>query len=448
MEVPGPFPMTSHSPLERLGTVLAGRYRLDRILAVGGMSVVYEGHDARRGAPVAIKLQKRGELSDRVRNTRFVEEAKVTMLLRHPHVVEAFSFGEDDAGTPYLVMELLRGESLESFLAKRGTVGVATALELLLPVLGALAHVHDSGIVHRDVKPDNVFLVRTPVGDIVPKLLDFGIAKGADSALLTREGAVLGTPQYMAPEQRAGYAATPATDVWAAGAMFHRCALGEPPPEGGVARRLAARIMGRGQRLDARGLPPGFGAAIERALARDVSRRYTSMHEFAAALVLTARDAGIHVANSLVASAGLENEDWMAEGAGQTRTLSSTSIVSAPRARWAAPGVTLCGVMLVGWIAGRQSGTASPPAPSAVAPAPVASGAPRGSPVPLPLSASIPAAAPSEAVPERANPPIPVPPAPVATPRARKPARAPKAQPPAPSEIAPAADELPVVTRW
>jgi serine/threonine-protein kinase len=377
--------MPIFTPLERLGTLLANRYRIDRILAVGGMGVVFAGRDLTMEMPVAVKVLKPHDTLEPARGGRFLQEAQLMVGLRHPHVVQILDFGQDECGAPYLVMELLEGESLESLLARRGTLSQEATLELLLPVLGALARVHDAGVVHRDVKPDNIFLSIGASGDTVPKLLDFGIAKAPDSLVQTREGAVVGTPEYMAPEQLAGHAPTPATDVWAAAALFYRCATGTPPYGGAHLGEVLARLSHEAPpRLDAPELPAGFRAAVERALSREASRRYANIRDFAAALVLTAREGGTHVPHALVSRAGLDGFDWTAKAPG-ARTVSSTALVrSSPALRWAIPALALSAVALGGWAAVRHpgaqaTGAGSPPLsvePAAAERPPSVSGAP------------------------------------------------------------------------
>jgi serine/threonine-protein kinase len=193
-------------------------------------------------------------------------------------------------------MELLRGESLEFALRARSVLPPEEALSIVLPIMGALATVHDAGVVHRDVKPDNIFLSRDPRGLIVPKLLDFGIAKSCTTSIETRAGAVLGTPEYMAPEQLLRAVATPATDVFAMGAVLYRCLYGAAPfaasSSGETLGKLARETP---PRLVVEGVSAGVCAAVDRALARDPGLRYPNLREFAKALVITAREAGIPV---------------------------------------------------------------------------------------------------------------------------------------------------------
>jgi hypothetical protein len=284
------------TPRERLGTVVSGRYRFDRILTTGGMSVLFEGMDTRTRRPIALKLLKAVDSMEAQNVARFLQETRLTAELRHPHVVDVLDLGEDVDGTPFLVMELLRGESLEFALRARSVLPAEEALSLVLPIMGALAMVHDAGVVHRDVKPDNIFLSRDPRGHIVPKLLDFGIAKSCEGNIETRAGAVLGTPEYMAPEQLLRAVATPATDVFAMGAVLYRCLSGSAPFAASTSGETLGKLARETPpRLVAEGVSAGICAAVDRALARDPGLRYPNLREFAKALVITAREAGLHV---------------------------------------------------------------------------------------------------------------------------------------------------------
>ena len=143
---------------ERIGTRVAGRYRIERLLARGGMSVLFEARDTRTHRSVAVKLLKTEDCVDERRVARFLQETRLTAELRDLHVVDVLDLGQEDTGAPYLVMELLHGRSLQAELDARGTLGIEEALATLLPVMAALAAVHSAGVIHRDVKPDNIFL--------------------------------------------------------------------------------------------------------------------------------------------------------------------------------------------------------------------------------------------------------------------------------------------------
>ena len=168
--------MPFRRPEERIGTLMAGRYRLDRIIGQGGMGLVYAGTHSYTGQKVAIKVLLPRLVESPSILKRFFQEAKAAASLDHPNVVNVFDSGEDDSGDAYIAMELLEGESLAARL-DRGLLDAGEALDMVLPIMDALRVAHEQGIVHRDVKPENVFLQEVEGGAPVPKLLDFGVAK-------------------------------------------------------------------------------------------------------------------------------------------------------------------------------------------------------------------------------------------------------------------------------
>jgi serine/threonine protein kinase len=189
-----------------VGTVLDGTYRLMRLLGQGAMGTVYEGHHTGAGKRVAVKVMHRELLAYPELAARFRREAKVTSELTHPNIVSVFGFGATPAGQPYLVMELLDGEDLQTRLERVGPLPLATVVQIVNQVASALAETHGAGVVHRDLKTDNVFLVRAPDGAVLAKVVDFGLSKvlKTSATKLTVARAVFGTPEFMAPEQAEG----------------------------------------------------------------------------------------------------------------------------------------------------------------------------------------------------------------------------------------------------
>jgi serine/threonine-protein kinase len=219
---------------------------------------------------------------DRV--ARFLRETKIASELRHPNIALVLEVWQDPTGVPFLVMERLRGCSLEEELERRGTLPIAEALAIVLPVADALALAHASGIIHRDVKPGNIFLC-DGASSVVPKLLDFGIAKTPQDDFETQTGVVLGTPGYMAPEQAQHGECGPFTDVWAIGAVLYRALTGHVPHAGNsVGDTLAKLVREPVPALAAPGVNKSVCATIDRALALDPHRRYANMAAFARAL--------------------------------------------------------------------------------------------------------------------------------------------------------------------
>ncbi|MBL8607245.1 MAG: serine/threonine protein kinase, partial [Myxococcales bacterium] len=253
-----------------------GRYRVLRVLGEGGMGVVYEALDDRLGRVVAIKTlhprtQDDAELAED--RARFAREIQAIASLRSPHVVQILDVVSEPDGSSGFVMERLDGEPLRSLLARERRLPVSRALTIAEQILAALAAAHDAGLVHRDVKPENVFLVRSAAGDLV-KLLDFGLAKptrlSAHEMSITGRPMLLGTVAYMAPEQARGDRATPAVDVYAVGTILFEMICGERPYAGASGDVLAAKLLG-GERRTFTSLAPdapgGVSAVVERLLA-------------------------------------------------------------------------------------------------------------------------------------------------------------------------------------
>ena len=263
------------------GRVLGGRYRLRTLLAVGGMGAVWAAEDAVLGREVAVKVLGEALAGDRRAELRLRREARAAGRLAHPGIARVLDLGED-AGRPYLVMELLHGESLAARLARAGPLEPAEAVRVVAAAADALEVAHGAGIVHRDVKPGNVFV--TGAGDV--KLLDFGIASAANEAALTG-GDLLGTAAYLAPERVLGHDATPAADVYALGVLLYELLAGRPPFAGDTGTALAmAHVHARPAPLDAVAprVPPALTAACERALAKDPAARPPSAAALAALL--------------------------------------------------------------------------------------------------------------------------------------------------------------------
>jgi serine/threonine-protein kinase len=212
-----------------------GEYEIASRIGVGGMGEVYEGRQPLIGKRVAVKvllpsLSKEKELVD-----RFLAEARAVNEIRHRGIVDIFSFGQLPEGSHYFVMEFLEGTAFDKLLTQRGPLPIAEALSYLEEVLDALDAAHAAGIVHRDIKPSNIFLVHTGRGRPYVKLLDFGIAKlgalnqGSDSAPQTRASTILGTPDYISPEQARGRSISPATDLYALGVVLFEMVTGRRP---------------------------------------------------------------------------------------------------------------------------------------------------------------------------------------------------------------------------
>jgi serine/threonine-protein kinase len=273
------------------GTVLADKYRLERKLGQGGMGAVWRAEHVQLRSPVAIKLIDHQIVAHPDALARFLREAQSAAALRSPHVVQILDFGAD-RGVPYIAMELLEGESLADRIARVGRLSPPDVARLMTQVARALGKAHEMGIVHRDIKPDNIFIVRNDE-DEVAKVLDFGIAKSAQHGLgpgsgsTTRTGAILGTPNYMSPEQAEGTKLVDhRTDLWALGVIGFECLVGRKPFDSDALGSLLLAICTRPIPVPSQwGFNlPGFDQWFARACARELSERHQTARELAAEL--------------------------------------------------------------------------------------------------------------------------------------------------------------------
>ena len=262
--------------------LLGERYRLVRMIGSGGMGTVWEAEDQTLGRPVAVKVLSESLTAGERAVRRFEREARAAARLSGPHIAAVYDFGRSE-GRPYIVMELVRGETLADRLAREGSLPPQEAARIATQVAEALEEAHGAGIVHRDVKPGNVMV--TPAGDV--RVMDFGIAAAAWAERVTTSGLVLGTPSYLAPEQATSEKTTPASDVYALGAMLYEMVAGRPPfvAESPVAVALA-HVREKPRPLDqvAEGVPPNLAAASMAALAKDPAERPHSAAAFASML--------------------------------------------------------------------------------------------------------------------------------------------------------------------
>jgi len=268
------------------GAVLADRYRLDSLIAVGGMGEVWEATDNRLHRRVAVKVLKPEISADQEFVDRFRVEARTAAALNHPGIAGVYDYGEtetlDDGArhTAYLVMELVGGEPLSAVLAREGQLDLEQALDMLEQTARALQAAHARGTVHRDVKPGNILI--TPTGQV--KITDFGIAKAADAAPVTRTGMVVGTAQYISPEQALGREASPASDVYSLGVVGHEAVSGRRPFTGDNPLSVAMmHIRDVPPELPAE-VPPNIRRLLESAMAKEPGQRYATGGEFADAI--------------------------------------------------------------------------------------------------------------------------------------------------------------------
>ena len=284
------------APDELVGETLDGRYRVLRLLGEGGMGRVYEGEHLLIERRVAIKVLREDFTRRADVVERFRREAKSASRIGHPNIVDVLDFGEAPSGASYFVMELLQGEDLADVLARLSKLPPERAVLIAFQCCHALAAAHDKGVIHRDMKPENVFLVeREGAADFV-KLVDFGVAKMSerdalqdDGGKLTRTGVIFGTPEYMSPEQAAGHAPDHRADIYALGITLYELLTGRVPFEGAsfmsVLTKHANKALPPLRELNPDvSVSPELEAVVLRALNKDREARYQTMREMALAL--------------------------------------------------------------------------------------------------------------------------------------------------------------------
>ena len=278
----------------RLGDVVAGNYRVERLLGRGGMGMVVAARHVHLGERVAVKLLLPGSPVTPRAFARFVREGRAAARMRSEHAARVRDVGALSTGEPYLVLEYLHGVDLRTLLRKRGPFPIDAAVALVLQVCDALAEAHSLGIVHRDLKPANLFLTRRPDGSAAVKIIDFGISKvtaedeeEGSAASLTAHGAAVGTPGYMAPEQmRSARTADARADIWSLGAVLYGLLAGASPFHGETMIDVYDRILKgtpslRAARPDA---PAEIEEAVSRCLRTDPAERYQDVAQLASAL--------------------------------------------------------------------------------------------------------------------------------------------------------------------
>ncbi len=285
-----------------IGQLVSGRYRILSVIGVGGMGQVYLAEHIAIQKRVALKVLRPEYSKKRDIALRFQQEAISASRIKHPGVLEVFDFGELTDGSTYIAMELLEGYDLGALLEKQGPLRPALALEVLLQVCRAMDAAHAAGVVHRDMKPDNVFLHGVGHGPPIVKIVDFGIARlrenddpGAPNDTtsrrrLTKTGVIFGTPEYMAPEQAQGKEADARSDIYATGVILFELLTGAVPFTGqSFLEVLNRHVLFAVPRLSE--VSPGLVVsseleeAMRRALAKDPAARFASMREFAEALL-------------------------------------------------------------------------------------------------------------------------------------------------------------------
>jgi eukaryotic-like serine/threonine-protein kinase len=260
-----------------LGTTLSGRYRLDAQVGTGGMSTVYRAFDTVLERQVAVKLMHRDIAGHADQLERFRREARAVAQLNHPHIVQVIDAGDDD-DRPYIVFEYVEGETLKERIRRFGRLDIPESLAYAIEIARALAVAHDRGIVHRDVKPQNVLVDEEGSA----KVTDFGIARTLDQEGLTADGRVLGTTDYVSPEQALGHAVTGQSDIYSLGIVLYEMLTGEVPFKGENQVAVAMKHV-REELPDIQYRRPevssALAAVLDAATAKELDRRYQSIHE-------------------------------------------------------------------------------------------------------------------------------------------------------------------------
>jgi eukaryotic-like serine/threonine-protein kinase len=292
---------------ELIGRVLDGKYRLDALLGEGGMGTVYRATHLLIDRPVAVKVLRPRFFGDESAQQRFRREARAAGRLRHPNAVAVTDFGDTPEGYVYIVMELLEGRTLRELIAAEGPLRPGRAVSLMGQAAAAVAAAHEAGVIHRDLKPGNIFIVHGEDSRAAVKVLDFGIAKlAADSAEdsdaknLTQTGVMIGTPRYMSPEQCDGERLTPASDVYSLGVILYEMLVGAPPFNGPTPLAVALQHSSKPPRRP-RELVPSIPEELERvvlhALAKSPAERPGNAGDFRRELLEAATPPGPAAAN-------------------------------------------------------------------------------------------------------------------------------------------------------
>jgi eukaryotic-like serine/threonine-protein kinase len=366
----------------REGDVIAGKYRVEKILGAGGMGVVVAARHVQLDEKVALKFLLPEALGDEQAVARFVREARAAVKIKSEHVARVTDVGTLENGAPYIVMEYLDGGDLAAWLKQRGALPVEQAVEFVLQACVAVAEAHALGIVHRDLKPANLFCVRRADGQLSIKVLDFGISKridvirtGAEMGM-TRTGALMGTPLYMSPEQmRSSKDVQQGTDIWALGIILFELMAGRPAFVAESVTELAIKVASepappiRNFRPE---VPGGLEAVLLRCLEKHARRRYRNVGELALGLLPFApkraaasveRISGIIHASGLSASAlaapPSSDDDGTPRSVGTLPAVGRTTI-GPTRGRsavlWAGAGVVLAGLASTAVLVWYKSG--------------------------------------------------------------------------------------------
>ncbi|HWP37604.1 MAG TPA: serine/threonine-protein kinase, partial [Gemmatimonadales bacterium] len=320
-----------------IGSVVADRYHILKKLGEGGMGAVYLGEHVKMGRKSAIKVMSQSMANDPDAIARFNREAANAARINHPNVCAIYDFGETKDGLIYLAMEFIEGEALTGMIEREGALPPNRAAAILKQAADALQAAHDLGIVHRDLKPDNIMLTKGRDGSDVVKVVDFGIAKamtGEEGQKVTKTGLVVGTPEYMSPEQLSGDKLDGRSDTYSLALVFYRMLTGTLPFQADSAqetmiKRLTDDPLPLNQAMPGANFPDRLQQVMDKALARMPSERYAGAAEFA-------REAVAAVAGMKGAAVDTEGATQLISampGAAPTAILGKTKVAGATRTR-------------------------------------------------------------------------------------------------------------------
>jgi hypothetical protein len=392
---------SSSASADLLGSIVAERYHILKKLGEGGMGTVYLAEHVKMGRKAALKVMNPGMNSDPDAIARFNREAANASRLNHPNVCGIYDFGETPDGLIYLAMEFIEGESLTSLIEKNGHLAAPRAASIIHQAADALAVAHDYGIVHRDLKPDNIMIARGRDGSDLVKVVDFGIAKASssDAQKVTKTGLVVGTPEYMSPEQLAGDKLDGRSDIYSLGLVAFNCLTGLLPfPSNSAQEAMIMRLTDQPKTLaemkpDIQ-WPAELQAVMDKVLARDVNARYQKSADFGRDIAKAVENMPAAVAaaaGTLVMGAPSAEipKTRMAAKSGATVKMSAAATVAVPAAAAAKKSPAMLIVAAVVVIAGiggaavfMKDGGSAPPAAKtdAAAPAPTV---PTNNPAPV-----------------------------------------------------------------
>ena len=283
--------------MQEPGTVVGERYKLVRKIGEGGLASVWEAEHLTLASKIAVKFLHRTGPMQSEASQRFLREARVAASVRHRNVVEIIDFGFADGEIPYMVMEFLHGRTLGELLLERHKLPFEEAAKVCAGTLRGLAAVHAAGLVHRDIKPDNIFLVDDPEEGFYAKLVDFGLSRRAGRSDMTAEGTLMGTPQYMSPEQAAGKTDLDArTDIYSVGVVLYEMIAGEVPFDSDSLADILKDVVWtppRPLRELTPDVPEKLAFVVETAMAKDREHRFVDARAMRASLL----DSGVYTSN-------------------------------------------------------------------------------------------------------------------------------------------------------